>query len=188
MQICRAKGLRCEQKQTKIRSAVSVEFRGNLLFTYPSENLKDPRFGDCFVFPIRVGDNKRSSISLKVLTILGEGEFEPGSGHKQETLAKAQLDVLKYTNDEAVHELVMLIPAHKPTDQISVSARLQGNKMPISKAQKTHLTQLDEIGAQVSNVVEQGISKPGNQKLRFLKQSKSLSPKNAQNNSLSPIE
>jgi hypothetical protein len=46
---------------------VSVEFRGNLKFTKPANNVKDPSFDDCFVFPIRLGDNKQSSLLLKVL-------------------------------------------------------------------------------------------------------------------------
>jgi len=79
---------------------------------------------------------------LKVLKIEGEGEFEPGI-KKQETLAKAKLDVLKYTNDEMVHELVMLLPADKPTDKFASLSRLPGKKVLPYVTQKTDVAKME---------------------------------------------
>ena len=166
VQVCQAKGL--SSSQSNCRSVVSVEFRGELKFTGPSDNLKDPKFRDCFTFPIRLGDNKRSSISLKVLTVQGDGEFKPGANFKQVTLARANLEVMKYTNDEAVHELILLLPAI-PTDPPTNS-----EKQPFSKGLKLSSpskVRLEEVGTHVSEALEQGLVNDP-KKIKFVTKSK----------------
>ena len=54
VQVTRVEGLwdTCSGAK-KCRALVSVEVKNTVRFTKPSDNVNDPKFNDCFVFPVR---------------------------------------------------------------------------------------------------------------------------------------
>lgn len=90
---------------------MSVKFGDDCLFTKPSDNVSNPKFGDCFMIPVR--QQTANLVTFKVMVIEGDGDFKPGEETEltQVTISKARLDVMKYSKEETVHELVLSFPA-----------------------------------------------------------------------------
>jgi hypothetical protein len=88
-----------------------VKFGDEQVFTRPSDNVSNPKFRDCFLIPVR--SKETNLLCFKIMLIVGEGEFNPGEESEltQVTISKARLDVMKYSKDEGVHELVLSFPA-----------------------------------------------------------------------------
>lgn len=107
------------------------------MFTKASDNHSNPKFGDCFVIPVRHKSDTSGLIMFKVMMLEGEGDFDSRDEKEltQVTISKAKLDVMKYSKDQTVHELVLSFPArlHSPHSSDRSSGGLSSQKASPTK-------------------------------------------------------